>query len=279
MEPTFSGLSHVINRGTKRLQSLADFSQMNPTIATYILAPAQKWLHYRGRCKKFFHGFCVFIFSGFLAASYCTADSGEQSDGLAQTINNRPLLNSERIKQQFGSYGIDVLEDDGAVRISSLYSRQGSQKITRTLAVVMYPAEVPQQIKAEHQAIRDGGSMGEVFTRSGWHVEKENLHLGEIQACVDCDEIYSLMGRIEPVALAVHIYRLWVCRDDSCFAYATLSEVHHPDYLRLRDLMAIYGSSGDALAQGKEWNRVGGKKIEQEVREALDLTIAALAAQ
>ena len=252
---------------------------MSTTIATHTLTPAQKWLHYPGKFKKFFHGFCVVIFSGFLAASHCAADSGAQGDRLAQAKNTRPLLNSERIKQQFGSYGIDVLEDDGAVRVSSLYSTQGSQKITRTLAVVIYPADVPQQIQAEHQAIRSGGSMGEVFTRNGWQVEKENLYVGEIQACADFDEIYSLMGRIERVNLAVHVYRLSACRGGSCFAYAILSEVHHPDYLRLRDLREIYGSRGDAPAQDKEWNRVGDGKSDPDVREVLDLTIAALAAQ
>jgi len=252
---------------------------MNTIIATHTLTPAQKWLHYPGKFKKFLHGFCAVILSGFLAASHCAADSGAHRDRLAQTKNTRPLLNSERIKQQFGSYGIDVLEDDGAVRVSSLYSTQGSQKITRTLAVVIYPADVPQQIQAEDQAIRSGGSMGEVFTRSGWQVEKENLYLGEIQACADFDEIYSLMGRIGRVNLAVHVYRLSVCRAGSCFAYAILSEVHHPDYLRLRDLREIYGSSGDSLAQEKEWNRVGDGKSDSEVREVLDLTIAALVAQ
>jgi hypothetical protein len=252
---------------------------MSATIVIHTFTPAQKWLYYAGKFKKFFHGFLVVIFSSFLAASHCAADSGAQGDGLAQAKITRPLLNSERIKQQYGSYGVDVLEDDGAVRVSSLYSTQGSQKITRTLAVVIYPADVPQQIRAEDQAIRRGGSMGEVFTRSGWQVEKENLYLGEIQACGDFDEIYSLMGRIERVNLAVHVYRLSACRGSSCFAYATLSEVHHPDYLTLRELREIYGNSGDAQAQGKEWNRVGDGKSDPDVREVLDVTIAALAAQ
>lgn len=187
----------------------------------------------------------------------------------APTENTRPLLNSERIKQKYGSYGIDVLEDDGAVRVSSLYSTHSGQKIARTLAVVVYPEVIPAQLQREHQTIAGGGSMGEVFTRNGWQVEKENLYLGEIQASPDFDEIYSLMGQIEPVNLAVHVYRLSVCRDGSCFHYATLNEVHHPDYLVLADLRKIYGGSSAALEPGT--------KKEQGVQRALDLAVAALA--
>ena len=214
-----------------------------------------------------------------LPISPCWSNDNGQAAQSAARETARPLLNSERIKQKFGSYGIDVLEDDGKLRISSLYTLEYGRKITRTLAVVIYPEDIAPQIQAEHQAIKGGGSMGEVFTRNGWQVEKENLYLGEIQASSDFDEIYSLMGQIEPVNLAVHVYRLSVCRDGSCFAYATLNEVHHPDYLKLRDLREIYEGSGDALAQDKEWNGAGDGKNEQDVQEILDLAVAALAAQ
>ncbi len=195
------------------------------------------------------------------------------SDPTAQAVSPdaaRPLLNSERIKLKFGSYGIDVLQDDGKERVSSLYTIQGGQKITRTLAVVVYPELIPAQIQQEHQAITAGGSIGEVFTRNGWQVEKENLYFGEIRASPDFAEIYALMGESEEVDLAVHIYKLSVCKQGACFAYATLSEVHHPDYLGLSDLREIYGGFKDAAEPGGENNR--------DVQQALDLTAAALAA-
>ena len=34
----------------------------------------------------------------------------------------RPLLNSERIKQKFGSYGINILDANAELRVSNLYS-------------------------------------------------------------------------------------------------------------------------------------------------------------
>jgi len=225
------------------------------------------------------HCLLIVLILAALAIPPCWSNDNDRAAQSASAETARPLLNSERIKQKFGSYGIDVLEDDGKLRISSLYTLDNGRKITRTLAVVIYPEDIPQQIQAEHQAIKGGGSMGEVFTRNGWRVDKENLYLGEIQASRDFDEIYSLMGQIEPVNLAVHIYRLSVCRDGSCFAYATLSEVHHPDYLQVRDLREIYKGPGDALSQDTEWNRAWDGKNEQDVQEALDLTVAALAAQ
>jgi hypothetical protein len=210
-----------------------------------------------------------------LATSPCWSKGNAPAAPPGSAEAARPLLNSERIKQKYGSYGIDILEDDGEVRVSNLYSTQGSQKITRTLAVVIYPEDIPQQIQREHQAIVAGGSIGETFTRSGWQVEKENLYFGEIRASPDFDEIYSLMGGIEETNLAVHVYRLSVCREGSCFAYATLSEVHHPDYLGLAEIMDIYGASNQVPSQGGDQDR----ETQQDVQETLDLTVAALAAQ
>jgi len=216
------------------------------------------------------HCLLVVLILAALAISPCWSDDNGQAAKAASTESARPLLNSERIKQKYGSYGIDVLQDDGAVRISSLYSFQHGQKVTRTLAVVVYAPSIPASIQQEHQTIIAGGSIGEVFARSGWLVKKENLYIGEISASADFDEIYALMGESGEVDLAVHIYKLSVCSQGSCFAYATISEVHHPDYLGLSDLREIYGGS---KAAGEP-----GAKKERDVQLALDLTLAALAA-
>ena len=204
-----------------------------------------------------------------LAMCPCGSAGSDPAASAVSTSASRPLLNSERIKQKYGSYGIDVLEDDGAVRVSSLYSVQDGRKITRTLAVVIYPRIIPEQIQREHQAIAAGGSMGEVFTRNGWKVEKENLYFGEIRASPDFDAIYSLMGGIADANLAVHVYRLSVCRDGACFAYATLSEVHHPDYLSLAELREIYAGSNDAPAQAAEQGSDQYQEDQPDIQETL----------
>ena len=216
------------------------------------------------------HCLLVVLILAALAISPCWSDDNGQAAKAASTESARPLLNSERIKQKYGSYGIDVLQDDGAVRISSLYSFQNGQKVTRTLAVVVYAPSIPASIQQQHKNIIAGGSVGEVFARSGWLVEKENLYVGEISASADFDEIYALMGESGEVDLAVNIYKLSVCKGGTCVAYATISEVHHPDYLGLSDLREIYGGS---KAAGEP-----GAKKERDVQHALDLTLAALAA-
>jgi hypothetical protein len=49
------------------------------------------------------------------------------------------------------------------------------------------------------------------------------------------------MGGIEPSPLAVHVYALGVSRGGVEVDYASIVEVHHPDYLGLADLVELYG--------------------------------------
>jgi len=65
----------------------------------------------------------------------------------------RPELNSERIRQTFGSYGVDVLANDENRRVSSLYSSAGSDKTTRTYAVVDFIGAAKSALRTEHALI------------------------------------------------------------------------------------------------------------------------------
>ena len=65
----------------------------------------------------------------------------------------RPLLNSERIRLKFGSYGIEVLKQAGSLRVSNLFSKSDDVKTTRTLAVVSYPEQIPKALAKSHQLI------------------------------------------------------------------------------------------------------------------------------
>ena len=156
------------------------------------------------------------------------------------------LLNSERIRQRYGSYGIEVLQQDDRIRVSNLYSGEGEAKTTRTVAVVIYSPSIPGPIETEHREIAAGGSIGEVFTSHGWRVEKQTLFIGELPASADFAGLYNSMGGIEPQALAIHIYALSVSRGGENVSYATLAEVHHPDYLGRGELESIYASAPGA---------------------------------
>jgi hypothetical protein len=154
----------------------------------------------------------------------------------------RELLNSERIEQRFGSYGIDVLESGRAIRVSNLYSLTGQQKICRTFAVVRYPDRIDPSFAVEHGTILDGGSIGAVFAARGWTVRKSHRHYGNVAASA---KLQSLMGGLQSAELALHLYVLEVAKDGVAFDYAVIAEVHHPDYLVLQDLYDIYGDELD----------------------------------
>jgi hypothetical protein len=150
----------------------------------------------------------------------------------------RELLNSERIEQVFGSYGIEVLSSTPTLRVSRLFSTHDDQEICRTFAVVAYPREIDVAIAAEHSAILEGGSIGATFAAGGWRVSKAHHYFGELPSTA---KVETLMGGIEPSRLAVHVYALGVSKGDFEIDYASIVEVHHPDYLDLADLVAIYG--------------------------------------
>jgi hypothetical protein len=159
----------------------------------------------------------------------------------------RELLNSERIAQRFGSYGLQVLESGPQFRVSNLYSGQGAQSICRTFAVVRYPDAVDPSFAAEHEAILHGGSIGAVFAAAGWHVEKAHLYFGRREAS---QRLAGLM-HIEPgTPLAVDVYALDVVKPGVRFQYAAIVEIHHPDYLTVADLRAIYGAPDSAGREG-----------------------------
>jgi len=158
----------------------------------------------------------------------------------------RELLNSERIAQRFGSYGIAVLESDGRVRVSNLYSEDSSGRTCRTFAVVRYPDAIDPALSAEHAEIMRGGSIGAVFTAHGWKVSKANLRYFEFDAP---QRVADLMHVAAGTRLAAHAYVLDVAKEGRALEYALLVEIHHPDYLDLAALRSIYGS---ADAAGRE---------------------------
>ena len=155
----------------------------------------------------------------------------------------RELLNSERIAAEFGSYGVEVLEQDEQLRVSNLYSGTGDDRICRTLAVVRFAVQMDEAVSAEHAAIVAGGSIGAVFVAAGWEVRKTHLSYSETWAP---PRLASLMRVAARTPLATDIYALDVVKDGHMVEYATLVEIHHPDYLKKEDLPAIYGPAYEA---------------------------------
>ena len=153
-------------------------------------------------------------------------------------------LNSERIKAKFGSYGVDVVDFTNGIRRSSLYScAQGSadaKRTCRTFAVVK-AENVPDGLAdVEHDLVMRGGSTGAVFKTHGWRIYKETMYTGTLSVPPGITTIPVLMRIDQETPLAMHVYRLLLNRNEQTLRYATIVEVHHPDYLTLDELERTY---------------------------------------
>jgi hypothetical protein len=151
-------------------------------------------------------------------------------------------LNSERIEERFGSYGIDVLSSEPGLRRSALSSNEQGTRTCRTYAVVRFVEEPDAIIGSEHAQILAGNSIGAIFKANGWTIHKETLYIGT--AAIDADDCHlaALMRLAQPEDIAMHVYRLLLQKDGQAIDYATVIELHHPDYLgpeQLRDMYPV----------------------------------------
>jgi hypothetical protein len=152
------------------------------------------------------------------------------------------LLNSERIAQRYGNYGVEVLQQEGAVRVSSLYSFSNGKRVCRTYAVVEFLTPVDPRLAAVHRRILAGASLGATLAASGWHVTKSRHFLAEVPATA---RVATLMDHPDETRLAVDVYVLTASRQAVAIDYALIAEIHHPGYLTLADLEALYGRPAD----------------------------------
>lgn len=172
---------------------------------------------------------------------------------LSACVVESEQLNSERIEQQFGSYGIEVLSSKDGVRRSNLYSVDGDRRTCRTYAVVRFDDVPDSIIDREHAQILAGQSIGAIFKENGWAIYKETQYIGEHQLGRDDHPVYALMALDARPPLAMHVYRLLLKKGAQVIEYATIIELHHPQYLgrdAIEDLFVVEdtgGLPGDAL--------------------------------
>ena len=159
---------------------------------------------------------------------------------LSACVVESEQLNSERIQQQFGSYGIEVLSSKDGIRRSNLFSKDGDRRTCRTYAVVRFD-DVPESIiDREHAQILAGQSIGAIFKENGWEIFKETRYVGEHQFDRDDHPVYALMALGDDPPLAMHVYRLLLKKDSQIIEYATIIELHHPEYLGHDDITALF---------------------------------------
>ena len=158
------------------------------------------------------------------------------------------ILNSERIAQRFGSYGIEVLASEAGLRRSSLFSYDGDTATCRTYAVVQFEEQHDERYDAAHSKVLAGNSIGATFKENGWGIRKDSMYIGSIRLPESRTEVGELMRLTGAHDLALHVYRLVLVREGVAFDYATILEVHHPEYLSEQDLRGLFEyEAGNAL--------------------------------
>ncbi len=167
----------------------------------------------------------------------------------------QPLLNSERIENRFGSYGIEVLDISPATRRASLYSVHDGKRICRTYAIVIWqPLAVPgpdPSLLTAHARILAGASLGETLRSAGWIIDKRTRYLGSLPAIDPAPGWLELMSIDASAGLAVHVYDVSIKKSLEVVEYARIMEVHHPEFLDLQDLQSLYAvQAADALDAG-----------------------------
>lgn len=153
-------------------------------------------------------------------------------------------MNSERIQQEFGNFGIDVIECSEERRVASLYSVENGTRVCRTYAEVAFNGAVVSELAIEHALVLAGQSIGAVFKGHGWTITKRHTYIGSAMLNGDDAAILSLMGIEPPQRVALHSYVFEVGKNGALYDYATITERHHPRYLTATDLKAIYGAPG-----------------------------------
>jgi len=161
-----------------------------------------------------------------------------------------PLLNSDRILREFGSYGVDVLYSDATLRISSLYSESNAVQTTRTYAIVKFLHSNDAAYGSAQRKIVAGGSIGATFRAHGFDVEKQTILSGALTVPTDYVALGRGMRLPLPQTLAAHVYQLNVSKNGKSWPYARITEVHHPDYLTTAELQKILADEAGEMGGG-----------------------------
>jgi hypothetical protein len=95
-------------------------------------------------------------------------------------------------------------------------------------------------VASAHAEILAGQSIGATFKSVGWEIRKSTLYVGTLFLDPSGHPIGQLMQIDEPADLAMHAYRLNLEKGSQSLDYATIVEIHHPEYLSPAELKSLY---------------------------------------
>ena len=157
------------------------------------------------------------------------------------------LLNSDLIRERFGSYHVDVLRRSGETRVSALSSDDDGERICRTFAVTQFLPGRLRVNQAVLQQIEDGGSIGATLRRAGIEVDKQTVDISELNLEDAAHPALERMQLEVPATLALHIYTLGVRDDSDASPFAIIAELHHPDFLSRAQLVELFEPGPESL--------------------------------
>ena len=183
---------------------------------------------------------------------------------------DEPILNSERIEEKFGSYGVDIIKKSNEKRISFLFSydkKNSYKKIYHTLAIVSY-YDSSNLGKLQTQ-IDNGASIGSTLKKDGWNIQKKHIQIGQIRATTS-PILDNWLDSRSKQKLAVHLYKLIIVKKDLVIDYADIIEIHHPKYISPDELKMIYPIKAANISDQDIDNIISKQLKDDSIKNAID---------
>lgn len=162
--------------------------------------------------------------------SHLASRVGAISISLAACAKESQPLNSDKIRERFGHYGVELLDQNAITRLASLFSISDQRRITRTLALTRFELPTHPALAAEDQQIRAGASIGATLRSAGWQVVKD----GSADCQTLAGERFARLGGStltpeDPVL--IRVYTLKLMRENVSLDYAVIAEAYHPEHV------------------------------------------------
>ena len=145
------------------------------------------------------------------------------------TAEVTPSLNSDVIRERFGSYGVEVLSQNDELRVANLFSGEGNSKVSRTLAVTVFVLPRDSRLDASDQVIRAGGSIGASLRNAGFVVDKRVLLDTEVTTGSGFVALSNNTVGTR-AQLKTRVYALYAVEGNEAIPYAVIAEAYHPEH-------------------------------------------------
>lgn len=137
-------------------------------------------------------------------------------------------MNSDLIRQRFGSYQVGVLHQAATSRVANLFSLNSGQTVCRTLAVTHFIEPVATALRDADAKIRTGQSIGATLRAQRFEVSKRLVIATQ---AASGSKFAALAADVAPGAvLSINVYLLQAHNETGRADYAVIAEAYHPEH-------------------------------------------------